>query len=119
MKVSSRAQAMERLLDALWSGEARVLASASEIAVVGHRIVHGGPHHEEPTLITSEVKNENLASVQSCTDMFGCKTLSSPYYAIQSSGRSAPDLHPPGPDSAGQRIGRADPLAEREGALFS
>src|SRR6516225_5475434 len=52
VKVSSRVQAVEHLLDALWSGEARVLDSASEIAVVGHRIVHGGPRYEEPVLIT-------------------------------------------------------------------
>ena len=62
VKVSSRAQAVEHLLDALWSGEARVLASASEIAVVGHRIVHGGPHYEEPVLITPEVKSAIAAA---------------------------------------------------------
>src|SRR5262245_21609311 len=39
VKVSSRAQAVEHLLGALWSGEAQVLASASEIAVAGHRVV--------------------------------------------------------------------------------
>jgi acetate kinase len=76
VKVSSRAQAMERLLDALWSGEARVLASASEIAVVGHRIVHGGPHHEEPVLITSEVKSaiaaaSEFAPLHNCAELEG------------------------------------------------
>src|SRR5215510_1417858 len=43
VKVTSRAQAVEHLLATLWSGQTRVLASASEIDVVGHRIVHGGP----------------------------------------------------------------------------
>jgi acetate kinase len=56
VKVSSRTQAVERLLDTLWSGPARTLASASEVDVVGHRIVHGGPHFEDPALITPEVK---------------------------------------------------------------
>src|SRR5262245_1319844 len=56
VKVSSREQAVEHLLDAIWSGSTQALVSASEIAVVGHRIVHGGPHYEEPVLITPEVK---------------------------------------------------------------
>jgi acetate kinase len=57
VKVSSRAQAVERLLDTLWSGRTQALASAAEIDVVGHRIVHGGPHFEDPVLITTEVKS--------------------------------------------------------------
>lgn len=57
VKVSSRAEAIEHLLDDLWSGKARVVASRSEINAVGHRIVHGGPHFEEPVLITGEVKS--------------------------------------------------------------
>src|SRR5262249_37062734 len=57
VKVSSRAQAVEHLLATLWSGQTRVLASAAEIDVVGHRIVHGGPHYEDPVLITPQVKS--------------------------------------------------------------
>src|SRR5215469_11435795 len=57
VKVSSRAQAVEHLLDTLWSSRARVLESASEIDVVGHRIVHGGPHFEDPVLVTPAVKS--------------------------------------------------------------
>src|SRR5262249_2355110 len=56
VKVSSRAQAVEHLLGAIWSGKTRVLVSPSEIDVVGHRVVHGGPHYEEPILITPGVK---------------------------------------------------------------
>src|SRR5262245_41132022 len=55
VKVSSRAQAVERLLNAIWSGESQALVSASEVDVVGHRVVHGGPRYEEPVLITPEV----------------------------------------------------------------
>jgi acetate kinase len=64
VKVSSRAQAVERLLDAIWSGEAQALVSASEIAVVGHRVVHGGPHYEMPVLITREVKSAIAAAAE-------------------------------------------------------
>src|SRR5215468_11007703 len=39
VKVSSRAQAVERLLDAIWSGKTQSIISASEINVVGHRVV--------------------------------------------------------------------------------
>jgi len=57
IKVSSRAQAVRNLLEALWNGRTPALASASEIEVVGHRIVHGGPNYEEPVLVTPEVKS--------------------------------------------------------------
>jgi acetate kinase len=49
--VSSRGQALEHLLATLRR------TSAPDIDVVGHRIVHGGPHFEEPVLITTEVKS--------------------------------------------------------------
>ena len=57
VSVTSRGQAVEHLLDAVWSGKTRALVSASEIGVVGHRVVHGGPHFEEPVLITPDVKS--------------------------------------------------------------
>jgi acetate kinase len=62
VKFSSRAQAVEHLLDAIWSGEVRGISSASEVAVVGHRVVHGGPRYEEPALITPEVKSAIAAA---------------------------------------------------------
>jgi len=62
VKVSSRAQAVERLLSAIWQGKTQALVSASEIDVVGHRVVHGGPRHEEPVLITTEVKSAIAAT---------------------------------------------------------
>jgi len=61
-KASSRAQAVERLLSAAWDGETRTLVSASEIDVVGHRVVHGGPRYKEPILITPEVKSAIAAA---------------------------------------------------------
>ena len=62
VKVSSRAEAVERLLSAVWSGKTQSLGSASEIDAVGHRVVHGGPRYEEPVLITPEVKSAIAAA---------------------------------------------------------
>jgi acetate kinase len=55
-KVGSRAEAVEQLLANLWEGDAWAISAPSEIDVVGHRVVHGGPHYEDPVLITPEVK---------------------------------------------------------------
>ena len=57
VKVGSRAQAIEQLLDTLWKGRASVLSSPQEIDVAGHRVVHGGQTFKQPTLITSQVKS--------------------------------------------------------------
>ena len=53
------------MLDSLWTGPTAVLKSRSEIEVVGHRIVHGGPKLTEPVRITPEVKRaiENLRAI--------------------------------------------------------
>jgi acetate kinase len=53
----SRGEDIERLLQNLWSGEAQAISGPSEIEVVGHRVVHGGPQHFEPSIITAEVKS--------------------------------------------------------------
>src|SRR5271167_2643757 len=52
----SRSEATARLLDALTTGDVRVLADKSEIAAVGHRIVNGGREYTQPVVITAEVK---------------------------------------------------------------
>jgi len=57
VKAASRADAIERLLDTLWSGSLRVLSAPSEIDVVGHRVVHGGKNFDKATAITPEVKS--------------------------------------------------------------
>jgi acetate kinase len=54
--VGSREQAFDPLLDALWSGETRVISAPSEIEVVGHRVVNGGPDYRQPVIVTSEVR---------------------------------------------------------------
>jgi acetate kinase len=55
-KIKSRREALDHLLRSLWSGDAQAIAQPSEISIVGHRIVHGGPEFEQPVLITQEVK---------------------------------------------------------------
>src|ERR1700739_1388828 len=45
-----------QLLNELVSGKTRVLASLSEIDVVGHRIVNGGRSYNQPTVITAEAR---------------------------------------------------------------
>jgi acetate kinase len=55
VKVSSREEATCQLLATLWSGSTRVISSAVEIEVVGHRVVNGGPDCREPVLIDAKV----------------------------------------------------------------
>ncbi|HET8921804.1 MAG TPA: acetate kinase [Candidatus Acidoferrum sp.] len=57
LRVASRSNALEKLLDTLWSGNLRAVVAPSEIDVVGHRIVHGGKDLDEATLITPQVKS--------------------------------------------------------------
>ena len=56
LEQTDRVEATERLLEALVSGETRVLGGLAEIEVVGHRIVNGGRQYTRPTRITGEVK---------------------------------------------------------------
>lgn len=56
--VASRGEAIKRLLDTLWSGKTKAISGASAIDVVGHRVVHGGPHYFAPAMVTAEVKSE-------------------------------------------------------------
>jgi acetate kinase len=51
-----RQGSLEKMLQKLWQPPTQIIRDGSEIAVVGHRIVHGGPHLSQPTLITPEVK---------------------------------------------------------------
>lgn len=56
LKRGERAEATAQLLQALVSGDTRVLGQLSEIHVVGHRIVNGGREYSCPTLITADVE---------------------------------------------------------------
>jgi acetate kinase len=57
LEISSRAHAIEQMLDSMWKGESKAVSALSEIDVVGHRVVHGGPKFEDPVVITPEVKS--------------------------------------------------------------
>ena len=57
VQVTSRSDAIDRLLDTLWNGKLRVLSAPSEVDIVGHRVVHGGKSLEVATAITPEVKS--------------------------------------------------------------
>src|SRR5215468_2697770 len=54
--VYSREEVIRHVLRTARDGKARAIASFSEIDAVGHRVVHGGPHFEEPMVITHEVR---------------------------------------------------------------
>jgi acetate kinase len=51
-----RRASVESMLQNLWRGPAAALNTPAEIAVVGHRIVHGGPKLTEPAIVTATVK---------------------------------------------------------------
>jgi len=55
LTVASREQAIRHLLRTLVSGSARATTSTSDIDAVGHRVVHGVPHFEDPVVITPDV----------------------------------------------------------------
>jgi acetate kinase len=55
LPLSSRKEIVRYLLSTAWRGNTRTISSVSEIDAVGHRVVHGGPHLEEPVTLTREV----------------------------------------------------------------
>lgn len=46
----------EPMLKTLWSGKTQVITQSTDIDVVGHRVVHGGPQYYQSVLITPDVK---------------------------------------------------------------
>lgn len=81
----SRATVIESMLRTLWDGPVRVLGSAAEIDVVGHRVVHGGRDFHEAVRVTLEVKTAigrlaefapqhnpaNLQGIEVCEQLLG------------------------------------------------
>ncbi len=49
---------LQNLLNSLWQGETQVIASITEIDIVGHRVVHGGSQYHQPILIDAQVEAE-------------------------------------------------------------
>ncbi|HLZ62826.1 MAG TPA: acetate kinase [Ktedonosporobacter sp.] len=56
LPTTARAEIIEPMLKSLWSGPTRVIGGPADIAVVGHRVVHGGQQYRQPTLVTPAVK---------------------------------------------------------------
>jgi len=56
LPTDARIEVIMHMLKTLWSGKTQVIAQASEIDIVGHRVVHGGREFEKSTLVTPEVK---------------------------------------------------------------
>jgi len=56
VQAKDRQASLEKLLQKLWQPPTQVIRDRSEIQVVGHRVVHGGPQLSEPAIITREVK---------------------------------------------------------------
>jgi acetate kinase len=57
LNTTQRSDVIKYILQSLWSGKTQVLSHASEIDIVGHRVVHGGSEFEKSTLVTPEVKD--------------------------------------------------------------
>ena len=51
-----RRSSLEKMLQKLWQPPTQAIRDGSEIAVIGHRIVHGGPNLYQPTIVTPKVK---------------------------------------------------------------
>jgi acetate kinase len=56
VQADDRKASLEKLLEKLWQPPTQVVRDPSEIQLIGHRIVHGGPRLNEPAIITAEVK---------------------------------------------------------------
>jgi acetate kinase len=51
LPTNDREQVIKALLETLWSGETKVINDLSEVDVVGHRVVHGGPDYNTSILL--------------------------------------------------------------------
>src|SRR5262249_26154527 len=51
-----REQILTHLLQQLWQGQQAAIEQPSEIAIAGHRVVHGGAQYRESVLITPRVQ---------------------------------------------------------------
>lgn len=84
-KFSSRSEALEHFLRTLWEGDNPAIASPSDIDIVGHRIVHGGPDFADPVFISPRVtaaiagvsafaplhNQAELEGIEICKKLFG------------------------------------------------
>jgi acetate kinase len=80
ISVGSRSEIVEQMLKTLWSGQTRVIEQPTDIQLVGHRVVHGGPHYTESVRITTEVKEEirrvsSFAPLHNPVNLEGIETM--------------------------------------------
>lgn len=54
--IKNHGEALKKVTDLLLSTESGILKNVDEVAVIGHRVVHGGSKFTEPTVIDAEVK---------------------------------------------------------------
>ncbi len=57
LRTGSRVDVVKHMLPMLWNGPTRVIDRPSDIAIVGHRVVHGGHILRESTIVTPQVKD--------------------------------------------------------------
>src|SRR6185312_9608859 len=55
---SSRPDVLRQMLLTLWQGKQPVVRHPSEIAIVGHRVVHGGAKYQQSVLLTPQVRED-------------------------------------------------------------
>ena len=53
---NERCEITQRMLEGIWNGPRAVVSSCEDIDLIGHRIVHGGPHLRKSAVITSQIK---------------------------------------------------------------
>lgn len=58
LPMQARSNTIEQMLKTLWSGKTQVITQPTDIDIVGHRVVHGGPRYHHSVLITPDVKAE-------------------------------------------------------------
>lgn len=61
LRVTDKAEGIGAMVETLVQGPTQVLGELSEIAAVGHRVVHGGRNYQSPVVVDNEVK----ATIQS------------------------------------------------------
>ncbi|TVP63895.1 MAG: acetate kinase [Leptolyngbya sp. LCM1.Bin17] len=56
LPITDKAKGIEAMVQTLTQGPTQVLDDLSEIAVVGHRVVHGGRDYQTPVIVDADVK---------------------------------------------------------------
>ncbi|HKE25688.1 MAG TPA: acetate kinase [Bryobacteraceae bacterium] len=57
-------EALRPVMEALWTGPAKVIEGVGDVDAIGHRVVHGGKVFTETTRITSEVRTQIARQAQ-------------------------------------------------------